>query len=104
MSITSHPGNGQGKLIRCEEDMYRAIMEAGILPFFINPVKGYSIQEMTSADCWFEEDELGPWDWKIECIRSGDIAYGKFLWGGKAAFATIPLYRELANWRRSLPA
>ena len=72
--------------------------------FLFSSIRSKDIPFRRSADCWFEEDELGPWDWKIECIRSGDIAYGKFLWGGKAAFATIPLYRELANWRRSLPA
>ncbi|MBO7069719.1 MAG: hypothetical protein J6W09_00305, partial [Bacteroidales bacterium] len=33
----------------------------------------------------------------------GEIAYGKFLWGGKAAFATVEFYRELMNYRRSLP-
>ena len=36
-------------------------------------------------------------------VQSGDVAYGKFLWGGKAAFATVEWYAELMNWRRSLP-
>ena len=48
-----------------------------------------------------EEGTLGPWDRKIECVRAGDIAYGKFLCGGKAAFATIRWYRELMNIRRA---
>ena len=52
---------------------------------------------------WFGDDELGPWDWKIYCVQSGDVAYGKFILGGKAAFATVDVFRELMNWRRSLP-
>jgi hypothetical protein len=60
---------------------------------------------MTPAEFWFggEEDTLGPWDWKICAVQTGEIAYGKFLWGGKAAFATAECYRDLLNWRRSLP-
>ena len=58
---------------------------------------------MTPGDHWFEDDSLGPWDWKIYAVQTGEIAYGKFLWGGKAAFATAECYRDLLNWRRSLP-
>ena len=89
--------------IASAEDMEHAIRQAGIIPFFINAIPGYSIQELTAPGFWFggEEDSLGPWDWKIHCIQCGDIAYGKFLCGGKAAFATIPLYRELMNVRRA---
>ena len=68
--------------------------------------RGWSIEEMTAPGCWFTDEEeggtLGPWDWKIEAVREGDIAYGKYL-GGKAAFATVEWYRELMNWRRSIP-
>ena len=83
--------------------MLSLIRRFRILPFFINSIPGFSVQEHTSADNWFSEESLGPWDWKIACVQSGDIAYGKFLWGGKAAFATVDAYRELMNWRRSLP-
>jgi hypothetical protein len=83
--------------------MVETVLELGIVPFFENPIRGYSIEEMTPPEFWFEGDELGPWDWKIACVQSGEIAYGKFLWGGKAAFATVECYRELMNYRRSLP-
>lgn len=85
------------------QTMEQAVREAGIIPFFPCAIPGYSIQELTKPGFWFgdEEGTLGPWDWKIECVRSGDIAYGKFLCGGKAAFATIPWYRELMNVRRA---
>lgn len=85
------------------EALLAAIRGCGIIPFFENPVTGYSIEEMTPGDHWFEDDSLGPWDWKIHAVQTGEIAYGKFLWGGKAAFATADCYRDLLNWRRSLP-
>lgn len=93
------------RLIDSPERMTEVIRKYGIIPFFSGPVPGWSISEMTDPAYWFggeNEEELGPWDWKIEAIREGDIAYGKFL-GGKAAFATVEWYRELMNWRRSLP-
>ena len=105
MSIGHHAGNKVRPTVVSPETMYQAIQDLGIVPFFENVVPGYSIEELTPPQFWFdgEEDALGPWDWKIECVQSGDIAYGKFLLGGKAAFATLPWYRELLNWRRSLP-
>lgn len=83
--------------------MERAICEMGIVPFFTSAISGYSIKELTKPEFWFdgEEDSLGPWDWKIDCLQNGGIAYGKFLCGGKAAFATVPFYRELMNLRRA---
>ena len=85
--------------------MIAAIRHFGILPFFKCGVPGWSVEELTAPGCWiFEDDDavLGPWDWKIDAVREGDIAYGKFM-GGKAAFATVEWYRELMNWRRSQP-
>ena len=89
--------------ISSPETMERAICELGIIPFFTSAIPGYSIKELTQPGFWFdgEEDSLGPWDWKIDCLQNGGIAYGKFLCGGKAAFATVPFYRELMNARRA---
>ncbi|MBQ9399062.1 MAG: hypothetical protein IJU27_00275 [Bacteroidales bacterium] len=83
--------------------MYQAVMEYGMLPLCSNHLPGFSIEEMTPREYWFFEDELGPWDWKIDLVQSGDIAYGKFLLGGKASFATVECYRQLMQYRRSLP-
>lgn len=88
-------------VVRDAESMLTLILEYGIIPFFKNPIPGFSVEEHTLPEYWFTEEQLGPWDWKIHCVQSGQIAYGKFLWGGKAAFATVNLYRELMNWRRS---
>ena len=94
------------RTIDSPERMIEVIRKYGIIPFFRSGVPGWSIEEMTAPGCWFTDEEdggtLGPWDWKIEVVQAGDIAYGKFL-GGKAAFATVDWYRELMNWRRSIP-
>lgn len=104
MSIGRHAGNLAEPTIVSEETMIRAVMDCGIVPFFENAVAGYSVEEMTHPSYWFDGDAgvLGPWDWKIGCVQSGDIMYGKFLCGGKAAFATLGWYRELRNYRQSL--
>ena len=87
------------------EAMLDTIRDLGIVPFFENVIPGYSIEEMTPKENWFDTQEdlsFTPWDWKIPCVQSGEIAYGKFLLGGKAAFATVEWYRELRNYRQSL--
>lgn len=90
-------------LIYSGESMIERIRELGIVPLFRSGVPGYSIEEMTSPDCWFTtSDQLGPWDWKVEAVQQGDIVYGKIL-GGKAAFATLEWYQHLMNYRRNLP-
>lgn len=84
------------------ESMLAAIREFGLVPFFRGPVPGFSVEEMTPPEHWFDSsDELGPWDWKVDVVQSGEIAYGKFLCGGKAAFATVEWYAHLRNWRLS---
>ena len=93
-------GEVRKPVVKDPESMLELIEEYRIVPFFANPIPGFSVEEHTPADHWFESDDLGPWDWKIDCLQSGDVAYGKFLWGGKAAFATVDVYRELMNWRR----
>lgn len=93
-------------VIDSPESMAALIRAAGIIPFVRNTIPGWSVEEMTAPGYWPWDseagDELGPWDWKIEVIAEGDIAYGKFI-RNKAAFATIDWYRHLMNWRRSLP-
>ncbi len=76
------------------ETMFAAIRKLGVVPFFSNPVSGFSIEDLTP-------ETLGPWDWKVDVVNSGEIVYGKFLCGGKSAFATVRWYRELMTWRRA---
>ena len=103
MSIVKHAGNPGPAGITSPESMYAAIKRLGIVPYFENPIRGYSIEELTPKEFWFDDDtdELGPWDWKIYSVQSGDVAYGKFLLGGKASFATPQWYAHLMNWRRN---
>lgn len=83
------------------ERMLEAIRHYGIVPFSKCGIPGWSIEEMTPKDWWFtSSDQLGPWDWRIEVIRSGEVAYAKYL-RRKAGFATTELYGHLLNWRRS---
>ncbi len=103
MPVNRTQGEVRSPAVKDREGMLSLIKEYRLIPFFVNPVPGFSIEEHTPSDLWFTEENLGPWDWKIECIQSGDIAYGKFLCGGKAAFATVDVYREIINWRRSQP-
>ena len=91
--------------IDCSERMIEVIREAGIIPLFRSAVPGWSIEDLTVPGCWFDDNDegiLGPWDWKVDAVQQGDIAYGKFL-GGKAGFATPQWYAHLMNWRRSIP-
>ena len=103
MPVNRTQGEVCSPAVKDQEGMLRLIKKYRLIPFFVNPVSGFSIEEHTPSEFWLTEENLGPWDWKIECVRSGDIAYGKFLYGGKAAFATVDVYREIINWRRSLP-
>ena len=103
MSFNTVKEEARTPVVRNQGSMLALIRAYRMIPFFSNPIEGYSIEDHTLPEFWFTEDELGPWDWKIECIQNCDIAYGKFLWGGKASFAMVDVYRELMNWRRSLP-
>ena len=106
MSFDRKKDSGLVPTVVSAETMLGVIGTLGIVPFFENPIPGYSIEEMTARENWFDGQEdlrLTPWDWKIPVVQSGDVAYGKFLLGGKAAFATVEWYAELMNWRRSLP-
>ena len=101
MSIAHHKGNPFGIKVIDSLSMMEAIKTCGIIPFFENPVTGFSIEEMTPPGSWFTDEDLGPWDWKVDVVQSGEIVYGKFLCGGKAAFATPEWYAHLRNWRLS---
>ena len=101
MSIIQHKGNPLGIKVTDSASMLEVIKTFGIIPFFSNPVPGYSIEDLTPPGSWFSDENLGPWDWKVDVVNSGAIVYGKFLCGGKAAFATPEWYAHLRNWRLS---
>lgn len=102
MSVFDHPGDKGDMPVRNAESMIRTIYQCGIIPLFYNAAEGFSIEEKTPSSLWFSEDSLGPWDWKVDAVQTGEIAYGKFI-SGKAAFATEEWFAHLANYRRSRP-
>lgn len=100
---TDLPIESLAGIISSPATMISVIRKMGIVPFSHCAVIGWSIEEMTNPEWWFTtSDELGPWDWKVDAVQTGDIVYGKFL-RRKAAFATVEYYRHLMNWRRSIP-
>ena len=85
-------------MIRKKADIIQAIERFGFLPFFINSIPGFSIEEHTDPQIWFS-DEAGPWEWKGPVIRESGCAYGK-LFERKAAFVSKEWFPDLANYRR----
>ena len=62
MSISRHAGNLSRATVVSPETMYDTVMELGIVPFFENVVPGFSIEERTPPQFWFDGDgaALGP--------------------------------------------
>lgn len=85
--------------IQTPEDMADLIREWGIVPFFTNPIPGFSIEENVRPDLWFSDTVDGPWEWKGPVIRMLDCAYGKFF-RGKAVYMTREWFLDYANYRR----
>ncbi len=74
------------------------IREVGLLPFFTNPVSGWSVEEHIDPTVWFT-DRDGPWEWKGSLAAEKSCIYGKFI-RNKAAFISPEWFADLANWRR----
>lgn len=84
--------------IRTKEDLIEAVSRYGIVPYFTNSIKGFSIEENVAPEAWFSA-EVGVWEWKGPVIRESGCAYGKFF-ENKAAFVSMEWYPDLANYRR----
>lgn len=84
--------------IRTKQDLINAIEEYGIVPFFENNIKGFSIEENVDPKVYFS-DGPGVWEWKGPVILETKCAYGK-LFNKKAAFVRKDIYYDLANYRR----
>lgn len=84
--------------IRTKQDLIDAIEEYGMIPYFANEVKGFSIEENCDPKVYFS-DGPGIWEWKGEVIQTTRCAYGKFL-RKKAAFISKKWFYDFANYRR----
>ena len=84
--------------IKTKQDLIDAIEEYGIVPFFENNIKGFSIEENVDPKVYFS-DGPGVWEWKGPVILETKCAHGK-LFNQKAAFVRKDVYLDLANYRR----
>lgn len=85
-------------MIHSQDDLARMIARVGILPFFTNRVRGWSVKENIDPALWFT-DQPGPWEWKGSLAADKICLYGKFI-RGRAAFISPEWFPDLANWRR----
>ena len=84
--------------ITSKQDMIEAVQALGILPFFKNSIRGFSIEERCSPKVYFSSSE-GVWEWKGPVIVHTGCAYGKFF-EGKAAFVSSRWINDFANYKR----
>ena len=84
--------------VRSKKDLTDAVQRLGVVPFFKNSIKGFSIEENVDRSVWFADGD-GVWEWKGPVIRSAGCAYGKFF-ENKAAFVSMEWFPDLANLRR----
>lgn len=87
-------------LITSMIDLEEAPLKYGILPFFRNNIKGFSVAEMTAPGLLFGGNEFeGCWEWKGPVIRNRTSAYGKFF-RSKAGFVSLELLPYFLKFRR----
>ncbi len=84
------------------KQLEEAALRYGMLPFFSNPIKGFSVEEMAAPGMLFgdQHDDWGCWGWKGPVIREQTTAYGKFF-RRKAGFVSLELYPDFINLRRA---
>ena len=88
--------------IDSKEDLAWAVNELGFLPFFVNEIEGFSIEEHMAPGHWYDDMGDGFWDaweWKGPVIKSAKCAYGKFI-RGKATYISAKWFPDFANFRR----
>lgn len=86
--------------IETKEELAALIEEIGFIPLFKSDIPGFSVEDITRAECWFSDDnEHDPWDWRKRIAQEGNIAYGK-LFRKKSGFISKRWYPKFANFRR----
>ena len=71
------------------EQLNDLVEELGFLPFFINEIPGFSVEECCPREYWFT-DIPGPWEWKSDIAEKKHTAYGKFF--GKSRLHRPQIY------------
>lgn len=86
--------------ITTESELEEAAVKYGLLPFFRNDIRGFSVEEMTPPGLLFGGNEYeGCWEWKGPVIRRRTTAYGKFF-RRKAGFVSHQLLPFFLRYRR----
>ena len=89
-------------MITSQTALEEAAVYFGILPFFRNNIKGFSVEEMTPPMLIFGGNEYeGCWEWKGPVIRNRTTAYGKFF-RHKAGFVSREILPFFLKSRRSV--
>ncbi|MCR5192299.1 MAG: hypothetical protein K6D59_03245 [Bacteroidales bacterium] len=88
-------------MIHSQQQLEKIIAEWGFLPFFRCGIDGFSIEEMTPEELWFNDERPGPWEWKGPIIGNWQCAYGKFF-AGKAGYISLEWMPDFINWRRGI--
>lgn len=88
-------------MIASKEQLEKAALRFGVLPFFANRITGFSVEEMAAPGMLFGEtrDDYGCWEWKGPVILEQTTAYGKFF-NRKAGFVSLELLPDFLNYRR----
>ena len=82
------------------EDLLDLVMETGFLPLFSNEIPGFSVEEHTPAEDWWQDDPAtDPWAWRQVLASNAHVCYGKFF-DKKAGFVSREWFPDFANYRR----
>ncbi len=85
--------------VRRREDLIEAIRIFGIVPYFSNPIPGFSLEERCDPRVLWSDTGDDSWSWKGPVIQAAHCAYGKFFFK-KAAYVSAEVFLDLANYRR----
>lgn len=81
------------------QELTALVEELGFLPLFRCGVPGFSLQEATPSEYWFQEGVDGPWEWREQLAAQGRVIYAK-LFEKKAGFVSQTWYPYFVNVRR----
>lgn len=85
--------------IKTARELTDIVNEIGFIPLFKGCFGGFSVEELTCGNDWYEGSEGDPWSWREELAAEGIVAYAK-LFRGRAGFVSMEMYPHLANFRR----
>lgn len=87
------------QMINTREELMELVDTIGFLPFFQNEIEGFSVEECTPYELWFETNTEGPWEWREELAQSKSCIYGKFF-HKKTGLISREWFPDFANYRR----